>query len=172
MEAPFRNAILLPLVLVGATVFIPCFGNKPMERTPNQYMYWLEEIPSMDNENTLESQVRLVLLLEVERELGSFSQREGVLEVGTKSKYSGSKFNMLVEDIREGILVFEDEDDAVKYCDLLQGGGQGCFNICHKMKLSLSFRRGRTPPLPQSLDARLKGKKEIIGRLEFLGYIV
>jgi len=27
------------------------------------------------------------------------------------------------------ILVFEDEDDATKYCDLLQGGGQGCEGI-------------------------------------------
>lgn len=25
--------------------------------------------------------------------------------------------------------VFEDKDDAVKYCDLLQGGGQGCEGI-------------------------------------------
>ncbi|KAL5210242.1 hypothetical protein ABZP36_005865 [Zizania latifolia] len=108
---------------------------------------------------------------EVERELGMLFSKGGGSGVGTKSKYSGSKFNMLVEDIREGILVFEDEDDAVKYCDLLQGGGQGCegiaeieassvFNICHKMKaLAVLFRRGRTPPLPQSLERDLRARK-------------
>uniref|UniRef100_A0A0E0NQ79 Uncharacterized protein n=1 Tax=Oryza rufipogon TaxID=4529 RepID=A0A0E0NQ79_ORYRU len=107
---------------------------------------------------------------EVERELGMLLKGGGS-GVGTKSKYSGSKFNMLVEDIREGILVFEDEDDAAKYCDILQGGGQGCegiaeieassvFNICHKMKaLAVLFRRGRTPPLPQSLERDLRARK-------------
>jgi hypothetical protein len=67
--------------------------------------------------------------------------------------------------------VFEDEDDAAKYCDILQGGGQGCegiaeieassvFNICHKMKaLAVLFRRGRTPPLPQSLERDLRARK-------------
>uniref|UniRef100_A0A0D9VPZ3 Uncharacterized protein n=1 Tax=Leersia perrieri TaxID=77586 RepID=A0A0D9VPZ3_9ORYZ len=106
---------------------------------------------------------------EVERELGMLLG--GGSGVGTKSKYSGSKFNMLVEDIREGILVFEDENDAAKYCDLLQGGGQGCegiaeieassvFSICHKMKaLAVLFRRGRTPPLPQSLERDLRARK-------------
>ncbi|KAL5218434.1 hypothetical protein ABZP36_019118 [Zizania latifolia] len=108
---------------------------------------------------------------EVEKELGMLFSKGGGSGVGTKSKYSGSKFNMLVEDIREGILVFEDEDDAVKYCDLLQGGGQGCegiaelevslvFNICHKMKvLAVLFRRGKTPPLPQNLERDLRARK-------------
>ncbi|XP_062210021.1 uncharacterized protein LOC133911678 [Phragmites australis] len=109
---------------------------------------------------------------EVERELGMlFSKGGGSSGVGTKSKYSGSKFNMLVEDIREGVLVFEDEDDAVRYCDLLQGGGQGCegiaeieassvFNMCRKMKaLAVLFRRGMTPPLPQSLERDLRTRK-------------
>lgn len=106
---------------------------------------------------------------EVERELGMLFSKGGGSGVGTKSKY-GSKFSMLVEDITEGVLVFEDKDDAVKYCDLLQGGGQGCegiaeleassvFNICHKMKaLAVLFRRGRTPPMPQSLQRDLRAR--------------
>ncbi|KAI3742259.1 hypothetical protein L1987_59939 [Smallanthus sonchifolius] len=36
---------------------------------------------------------------------------------------------MLVEDVRDGVLVFEDETKAAKYCDLLQGGGQGCEGV-------------------------------------------
>jgi len=108
---------------------------------------------------------------EVERELGMLFSKGGGSGVGTKSKYSGSKFNMVVEDIREGVLVFEDEDDAVKYCDLLQGGGQGCegiaeieassvFSMCQKMKaLAVLFRRGRTPPMPQSLEHDLRARK-------------
>ena len=94
--------------------------------------------------------------------------------------------------------VFEDEKEAVKYCDLLQGGGKGCegvaeidassvkyrmlsesmltnsltlfykllrylmqvFDLCHKMRaLAVLFRRGRTPPLPQSLELNLKARK-------------
>lgn len=97
--------------------------------------------------------------------------------------------------------VFEDENEAAKYCDLLQGGGQGCegvaeieassvrskiqpmelqhkvypfrtsnnkwtclrlqvFDLCRKMRaLAVLFRRGRTPPLPQSLELNLKAKK-------------
>ncbi|CAD6202271.1 unnamed protein product [Miscanthus lutarioriparius] len=108
---------------------------------------------------------------EVERELGKLFSKGGGSGVGTQSKYSGSKFNMVVEDIREGVLIFEDEDDAVKYCDLLQGGGQGCegiaeieassvFNMCRNMKaLAVLFRRGRTPPLPQSLERDLRARK-------------
>ena len=45
------------------------------------------------------------LLSEVERELGKLFSKGGGSGVGTKSKYSGSKFNMVVEDIREGVLV-------------------------------------------------------------------
>ncbi|CAN6313923.1 unnamed protein product [Urochloa humidicola] len=108
---------------------------------------------------------------EVERELGMLFSKGGGSGVGTKSKYSGSNFNMVVEDIRDGVLVFEDEDDAVKYCDLLQGGGQGCegiaeieaasvFSMCQKMKaLAVLFRRGRTPPLPQSLERDLRARR-------------
>ncbi|KAF8717593.1 hypothetical protein HU200_025761 [Digitaria exilis] len=107
---------------------------------------------------------------EVERELGMLFSKGGGSGVGTKSKYPGSKFNMVVEDIREGVLIFEDEDDAVKYCDLLQGGGQGCegiaeieassvFDICRKMKaLAVLFRRGGIPPLPQSLERDLRAR--------------
>ncbi|CAL4912758.1 unnamed protein product [Urochloa decumbens] len=108
---------------------------------------------------------------EVERELGMLFSKGGGSGVGTKSKYSGSNFNMVVEDIREGVLIFEDQDDAVKYCDLLQGGGQGCegiaeieassvFSMCQKMKaLAVLFRRGRTPPLPESLERDLRARK-------------
>ncbi|CAM0146710.1 unnamed protein product [Urochloa decumbens] len=108
---------------------------------------------------------------EVERELGMLFSKGGGSGVGTKSKYSGSKFSMVVEDIREGVLIFEDQDDAVKYCDLLQGGGQGCegiaeieassvFSMCQKMKaLAVLFRRGRTPPLPESLERDLRARK-------------
>nr|GEX24330.1 hypothetical protein [Tanacetum cinerariifolium] len=78
---------------------------------------------------------------------------------------------MLVEDVRDGVLVFEDETEAAKYCDLLQGGGQGCegvaeveaasvFDLCQKMRaLAVLFRRGRTPPLPESLKQNLSAKK-------------
>ncbi|RLN39926.1 uncharacterized protein C2845_PM01G04230 [Panicum miliaceum] len=108
---------------------------------------------------------------EVERELGMLFSKGGGSGVGTKSNYSGSKFNMVVEDIREGVLIFEDEDDAVKYCDILQGGGQGCegiaeieassvFSMCQKMKaLAVLFRRGTTPPMPQSLERDLRARK-------------
>lgn len=64
-----------------------------------------------------------------------------------------TKFDMLVEDIRDGVLVsslneslprpyetqkflmfstskvFEDVNEAVRYCDLLQGGGKGCEGV-------------------------------------------
>ncbi|RVW77941.1 hypothetical protein CK203_048298 [Vitis vinifera] len=67
--------------------------------------------------------------------------------------------------------VFEDESEAAKYCDLLQGGGQGCegvaeidassvFDLCQKMRaLAVLFRRGRTPPLPESLRLNLRARK-------------
>nr|DAD28657.1 TPA_asm: hypothetical protein HUJ06_030125 [Nelumbo nucifera] len=70
---------------------------------------------------------------EVERELGLLFSKGGKWrsEIGNKTKQSrtGTRFQMLVEDIREGVLVFEDEYEAVKYCDLLQGGGQGSHNM-------------------------------------------
>ncbi|RWR93126.1 hypothetical protein CKAN_02236100 [Cinnamomum micranthum f. kanehirae] len=112
---------------------------------------------------------------EVERELGLLFSKGGTWrsEIGNKSKQSRSStnFRMLVEDVREGVLVFEDEQDAMRYCDLLQGGSQGCegvaeleaswvFDICYKMRaLAVLFRRGMTPPLPESLKLNLKARK-------------
>ncbi|XVF43163.1 hypothetical protein PTKIN_Ptkin02bG0018600 [Pterospermum kingtungense] len=112
---------------------------------------------------------------EVERELGLLFSKGAKWSsgIGNKSKQpkSGTKFQMLVEDVREGVLVFEDENEAAKYCDLMQGGGQGCegiaeieassvFDLCHKMRaLAVLFRRGRTPPLPQSLELNLRARK-------------
>ncbi|KAL5759450.1 hypothetical protein ACOSP7_017975 [Xanthoceras sorbifolium] len=112
---------------------------------------------------------------EVERELGLLFSKGGKLrsEIGNQAKQSrnGTKFQMLVEDIREGVLVFEDENEAAQYCDLLQGGGQGCegvaeieassvFDLCQKMRaLAVLFRKGRIPPLPQSLELNLRARK-------------
>lgn len=108
---------------------------------------------------------------EVERELGMLFSKGRKIEKQTKQAVSESKFHMLVEDVSEGVLVFEDENEAVKYCDLLQGGGKGCegvaeleassvFDICRKMRaLAVLFRRGRTPPMPQSLEQNLRAKK-------------
>jgi hypothetical protein len=47
----------------------------------------------------------IVFCSEVERELGKLFSNGGGSGVGTKSKYSGTKFNMVVEDIRDGVLV-------------------------------------------------------------------
>ncbi|KDP41241.1 hypothetical protein JCGZ_15648 [Jatropha curcas] len=112
---------------------------------------------------------------EVERELGLLFSKGGKRrsEMGNQAKQPrrGTKFQMLVEDVREGVLVFEDENEAVRYCDLLQGGGKGCegvaeieassvFDLCQKMRaLAVLFRRGRTPPLPQSLELNLRARK-------------
>ncbi|KAK7274872.1 hypothetical protein RIF29_15973 [Crotalaria pallida] len=112
---------------------------------------------------------------EVEKELGLLFSKGGNWRsgIGNQSKQprTGTKFQMLVEDIRDGVLVFEDENEAVKYCDLLEGGGQGCegvaeieassiFDLCQKMRaLAVLFRRGRTPPLPESLKLNLRARK-------------
>lgn len=48
---------------------------------------------------------RNMLCSEVERELGMLFSKGGGSGVGTKSKYSGSKFSMVVEDLTEGVLV-------------------------------------------------------------------
>ncbi|KAL6187733.1 hypothetical protein ACLB2K_039128 [Fragaria x ananassa] len=107
---------------------------------------------------------------EVERELGQLFSKGGKWNQA-KQPRNGNKFQMLVEDIRDGVLVFEDANEAVKYCDLLQGGGQGCegvaeieassvFVLCQKMRaLAVLFRRGRKPPLPQSLELNLRARK-------------
>ncbi|MFS8029006.1 hypothetical protein Hanom_Chr16g01517271 [Helianthus anomalus] len=65
---------------------------------------------------------------EVERELGMLFSKGRKLRNQTM-KPSATKFQMLVEDVRDGVLVFEDETEAAKYCDLLQGGGQGCEGV-------------------------------------------
>ncbi|CAL1360345.1 unnamed protein product [Linum trigynum] len=111
---------------------------------------------------------------EVERELGMlFSKGKRRPDMGNQAKKSrpGTKFQMHVEDVREGVLVFEDENEAARYCDLLQGGGKGCegvaeieassvFDLCRKMRgLAVVFRRGTTPPMPQSLELNLKARK-------------
>ncbi|KAL3840557.1 hypothetical protein ACJIZ3_025148 [Penstemon smallii] len=108
---------------------------------------------------------------EVERELGLlFSKGEKWRNQSKKSETS-TKFQMLVEDVQEGVLVFEDQSEAARYCDLLQGGGQGCegvaeieassvFDLCQKNRaLAVLFRRGRTPPLPESLKLNLRARK-------------
>ncbi|KAM3203315.1 hypothetical protein T459_27248 [Capsicum annuum] len=108
---------------------------------------------------------------EVEKELGMLFSKGGKWKNRAKQPEAGTRFQMLVEDIREGVLVFEDENEAAKYCDLLQGGGQGCegiaeieassvFDLCRKMRaLAVLFRRGRTPPLPESLKLNLRARK-------------
>ncbi|CAN4122145.1 unnamed protein product [Withania somnifera] len=108
---------------------------------------------------------------EVEKELGMLFSKRGKWQNRAKQPEADTRFQMLVEDIREGVLVFEDENEAAKYCDLLQGGGQGCegiaeieassvFDLCQKMRaLAVLFRRGRTPPLPESLKLYLRARK-------------
>ncbi|XP_052186488.1 uncharacterized protein LOC127797539 [Diospyros lotus] len=112
---------------------------------------------------------------EVERELGLLFSKGGKWRSGianqSKQSRPHTKFQMLVEDIREGVLVFEDENEAARYCNLLEGGGQGCegvaeieassvFDLCQKMRaLAVLFRRGRTPPQPESLMLNLRARK-------------
>ncbi|KAL8161492.1 hypothetical protein V2J09_012981 [Rumex salicifolius] len=113
---------------------------------------------------------------EVENELGLlFSKRKKRgADFGNQAKQprTSTKFQMFVEDVTEGILVFEDLNEAVRYCDLLQGGGgQGCegvaeieasivFDLCKKARaLAVLFRRGRTPPQPENLQLNLKARK-------------
>ncbi|KAL4586802.1 hypothetical protein LXL04_011446 [Taraxacum kok-saghyz] len=104
---------------------------------------------------------------EVERELGMLFSKGRKLRNQTK-KSTADKFQMLVEDVRDGVLVFEDETEAAKYCDLLQGGCEGVaeveassvFDLCQKMRaLAVLFRKGRTPPLPESLKLNLSARK-------------
>ncbi|KAK6931279.1 Protein of unknown function DUF3110 [Dillenia turbinata] len=112
---------------------------------------------------------------EVERELGLLFSKGGKFRsgIGNKATQSrtGTKFQMRVEDIREGVLVFEDETEAARYCGLLKGGGQGCegvaeieassvFDLCQKMRaLAVLIRRGRTPPVPENLQLNLRARK-------------
>ncbi|KAK6921983.1 Protein of unknown function DUF3110 [Dillenia turbinata] len=112
---------------------------------------------------------------EVERELGLLFSKVGKFKSGIGNKATkprtGTKFQMQVEDIREGVLVFEDETEAARYCGLLQGGSQGCegvaeieassvFDLCQKMRaLAVLIRRGRTPPVPESLQLNLRARR-------------
>ncbi|KAM1102663.1 hypothetical protein EV2_011728 [Malus domestica] len=107
---------------------------------------------------------------EVETELGKLFSKGGKWNPA-KQPRNETKFQMLVEDIRDGVLVFEDENEAVRYCDLLQGGGKGCegvaeieassvFDVCQQMRaFAVLFRRGISPPLPQSLELNLRARK-------------
>ncbi|KAL3696674.1 hypothetical protein R1sor_010750 [Riccia sorocarpa] len=86
---------------------------------------------------------------------------------------SDDRFRMLVEDVREGVLVFEDEEEATRYCSLLDGQGKGCvgiaeleasevFAVCQKtQRLAVLFRRGTTPPQPDRLQLNLKARTVI-----------
>lgn len=88
-----------------------------------------------------------------------------------RSEREGPKFRMHVEDVREGLLVFEDEDAAAQYCSALEGHGKQCvgvaqvpasevFAICQKSNaLAILFRRGITPPRPDRLQMNLKARK-------------
>lgn len=108
---------------------------------------------------------------EVESELGKLFSKGGKWKNQAKQSGNSTKFQILVEDISEGVLVFEDENEAAKYCDLMQGGGQGCegvaeidassvFDLCQKMRaLAVLFRRGRTPPMPENLKLNLRARK-------------
>ncbi|KAM7464485.1 hypothetical protein LguiA_032606 [Lonicera macranthoides] len=108
---------------------------------------------------------------EVESELGKLFSKGGKWRKQAKQSETSTTFQMLVEDIRDGVLVFEDENEAAKYCDLLEGGGKGCegvaeieassvFDLCRKMRaLAVLFRRGRTHPLPESLELNLRARK-------------
>ncbi|KAL2546719.1 hypothetical protein Fot_15952 [Forsythia ovata] len=92
-------------------------------------------------------------------------------EISPSRSGVGTKFQMLVEDVQEGVLVFEDQNEAARYCDLLQGGGQNCegvaeieassvFDLCSKNRaLAVLFYRGRTPPRPESLKLNLWARK-------------
>nr|GEY34202.1 hypothetical protein [Tanacetum cinerariifolium] len=89
-----------------------------------------------------------------------------ILDRNTPVKYAYDMLHQI-----QILKVFEDETEAAKYCDLLQGGGQGCegvaeveassvFDLCQKMRaFAVLFRRGRTPPLPESLKQNLSAKK-------------
>ncbi|KAL2519333.1 hypothetical protein Adt_15580 [Abeliophyllum distichum] len=108
---------------------------------------------------------------EVERELGRLFSNGGKWRNQSKRSGVGTKFQMLVEDVQEGVLVFEDQNEAARYCDLLQGGGQNCegvaeieassvFDLCSKNRvLAVLFHRGRTPPQPENLKLNLWARK-------------
>ncbi|KAG6554779.1 hypothetical protein Mapa_003798 [Marchantia paleacea] len=122
---------------------------------------------------------------EVERELGILFPKRGSRrgrqgrpssqfrdeETTASPPGADTRFRMLVEDVREGVLVFEDEEEATRYCSLLDGEGKGCtgvaeldasdvFAVCQKtQRLAVLFRRGTTPPQPDRLQLNLKARK-------------
>lgn len=110
---------------------------------------------------------------EVENELNLLFPKRGNRRGmnGLRMSSNETRFRMVVEDVREGVLVFEDEEEASRYCSLLDGQGKGCmgvaeldasdvFALCQKIKaLAVLFRRGRTPPLPERLQLNLKARK-------------
>ncbi|GBG86578.1 hypothetical protein CBR_g41640 [Chara braunii] len=97
-------------------------------------------------------------------------------KVSTGSELAGvrkeeGRFRMHVEDMREGVLVFEDGEEAARYCDILEGSGLNCmgvaeinasevFALCQRSKaLAVLFRQGATPPPPSRLQMNLKARK-------------
>eukprot|EP00249_Psilotum_nudum_P013989 c24610_g1_i1 orf=548-1429(-) len=91
---------------------------------------------------------------EVERELGLLFPKRGSRRgnngiprvssvdqaLHTVSSSSDTRFRMVVEDVREGVLVFA---------------------LCQNTKaLAVLFRRGRIPPLPDRLQQNLKARKQ------------
>ncbi|PKU77130.1 hypothetical protein MA16_Dca001736 [Dendrobium catenatum] len=157
-------------------VFVLTQGNNQlctMKTRQSRRFGWICIILSCRKQNNNKCWL-LIFCSEVERELGLLFTRRTKWDqkVDNKVKHArtGTKFNMLVEDIREGVLVFEDQSEASRYCELLQGV-QKCegiaelevssvFDICQKMRaLAVLFRRGRTPPLPKSLEQNLRARK-------------
>ncbi|EFJ13995.1 hypothetical protein SELMODRAFT_46931, partial [Selaginella moellendorffii] len=100
---------------------------------------------------------------EVEEELSLLFPKRGNRSRGRR----GISFRMQVEDIRPGVLVFEDEDEAARYCSLLDGSCRGIaeieasdvFAMCQKNKaLAVLFRRGAIPPRPDRLQRTLNAR--------------
>lgn len=52
-------------------------------------------------------------------------------------------FNLWLHSSKDNLLlqVFEDENEAVRYCDLLQGGGQGCEGVAEIEASSVSLSK-------------------------------
>uniref|UniRef100_A0A2K1ZEB7 Uncharacterized protein n=1 Tax=Populus trichocarpa TaxID=3694 RepID=A0A2K1ZEB7_POPTR len=101
---------------------------------------------------------------EVEKVLGLVFSKGGkwTSEIGSQAKQSrrGTKFQMLVEDVREGVLI---RYLMVSLLFLL------VFDLCRKMRaLAVLFRQGRKPPLPQSLELNLRARKRSLEHQEDL----
>ncbi|GAQ86950.1 hypothetical protein KFL_003220120 [Klebsormidium nitens] len=82
-----------------------------------------------------------------------------------------ARFSMHVDTVSEGILVFEDEDEATRFCGLLETDGRqdlsvvetdapGLFSLCQRSKaVAILFRQGVMPPLPDRLQRALRARK-------------